>query len=136
MKESRGSAAYKKGLWAEEYAALYLMSKGYKIIKRRYKTAVGEVDLIARKDDVLVFVEVKARKHVDDSLFSITPQNKSRITRAAAHYLSENDLGADQNMRFDVIAIGSGQKSNNGSNRGSNWPFAVKHLDNAWLASA
>ncbi|MEM7679433.1 MAG: YraN family protein [Pseudomonadota bacterium] len=130
--KNKKQAAYQKGVWAERLAALYLMGKGYKILKRRYKTKVGEIDLIAQHGDTLVFIEVKARASTDDSLFSITERAKTRITNAAQHYLSENDLPLDQDMRFDVVAVGSDARSSSGSNG----LFGVKHLDNAWLASA
>lgn len=120
-------ASYKKGLWAENLAHLYLWVKGYRILARRYKVAVGEIDLIAMRGNVLVFVEVKARKTRQAALESITPKTRRRITNAAKYYLTtcngKNDVrGGDHQIRFDVICVLS--------------PFKIHHLDNAWQVTA
>ncbi len=111
-------ASYKRGHIAEQLAALYLVCKGYKILKRRYKTPVGEIDLIARRRSTLVLVEVKLRSTEAAALESITPKNQSRVTQAAQYYISANPACADMDIRFDVIVMG--------------WPFYWRHLDNAW----
>lgn len=113
--------SYKTGLWAERLAAFYLRLKGYEILHTRYKTKVGEVDLVARKRDTIAFVEVKARSSVDVALSSVPAPSRKRIARAAEYFLmSEAEKFENFHLRFDVIAIGS------------KWPFGLKHLDNAW----
>ena len=72
---------------AEILAALYLMLRGYRIIAWRYKTKIGEVDLIARRRQSLVFVEVKARQELSTALESVTVQMRKRITAAANSFL-------------------------------------------------
>ena len=67
-------AAHFTGLSAESRAAAYLMAKGYRIVARRFKTPVGEVDIVARRRDVLVFVEVKARNTLDDAAYAVLPR--------------------------------------------------------------
>lgn len=110
--------AYKLGHKGEGLASLYLRLKGYRILVRRYKTHVGEADLIARKGNALVFVEVKARKTLEEGLESITSKQKKRVIRAAHYYLAENPKSADLDIRFDVIIVMPGLK--------------LKHLVDAW----
>jgi putative endonuclease len=112
---------YRHGVWAENMAALYMAGKGYRLLKKRYKTPVGEIDLIFKKKDMLVFAEVKARKDPAAALESLTPSMRGRITQAALYYLSEHNL-ADCACRFDLITVTP--------------PFAIHHLDNAWEAGA
>lgn len=112
------SATYQKGLWAETYAAWVLRLKGYKILEQRYKTPVGEVDLIARKKSCLVFVEVKCRPTKEEGLQSITPKMKSRISRAASHFLTTQQGDRTTDIRFDVVVVSA---------------FRIWHLDNAWF---
>lgn len=114
-------AIYHRGLRAEHFAATFLRLKGYRIIATRYKTPVGEIDLIARRRRTLVFVEVKERQTMNDALSSITPQMKARITRAAQMYIAAHPACSGFDMRFDVVAT-----------RG----FFIRHLDNAWMATA
>ena len=110
---------YFNGLLAEIIAAIYLMFKGYKIISWRYKTPHGEIDLIVFGNNTLAFVEVKQRATIEEALFSLTPHMRSRITRAALHFIGTHRDYADKQMRFDLMAI--------------KLPCFVRHLDNAWL---
>lgn len=116
---------YDKGLKAEKRAELWLKVKGYKILERRYKTPIGEIDLIVQKNNIIVFVEVKARQTKALALESITFNMRQRIGRAASYYMGHKNLdGCD--MRFDVIAV---------------FPsflgmVTIQHLDNAWQAGS
>lgn len=110
--------AYLRGLLAEIIAAVYLIFKGYKILSWRYKTPLGEIDLVAYDGDYLVFAEVKQRATTDDGLFSLTPHMQARISRAALHFIAAHQEYADRNMRFDLLAV--------------KLPWSVRHLDNAW----
>ncbi len=112
--------AYKHGLRAETVAALYLMLRGYRILKMRYKTPVGEVDLVAVKKDMLVMVEVKARTRLNDALEAVNTRAQIRIEKAARYFLTLNPEYAQHAVRFDLIAFGR--------------RFSFKHLDNAWMA--
>src|SRR3569833_2212844 len=67
-------AAHFTGLSAESRAAAYLVAKGYRIVARRFRTPVGEVDIVARRRGVLVFVEVKARSNLDAAALSLLPR--------------------------------------------------------------
>ena len=116
----RGS--YKLGLRAERLAAWGLRLRGYRILAQRYKTPVGEIDLIARKGKALIFIEVKARSDLSTALQAVTPQMQSRIARAANYFVAQHSAVSDMEMRFDLIAIAS--------------PLRWRHLDNAWRPSA
>lgn len=100
-KERRfAEAAGRRG---EFWASLYLMLKGFRILARRVKTPVGEIDLVARRFGVTVFVEVKARAFSsgeEDALFAV---NRERILRAAQVWLSRHP--AQGGVRFDVIFL-------------------------------
>jgi len=70
-------AAFRTGLSAEARAAAYLMAKGYRILAKRFRTPVGEIDLVARRRNVVVFVEVKARATLDDAAYAVTPRSSA-----------------------------------------------------------
>ena len=67
-------AAFRTGLSAESRAAALLMAKGYRILAKRFRTPYGEIDIVARKRNLLVFVEVKARASLDDAAYAVTPR--------------------------------------------------------------
>ena len=86
-------------------AAWLLRLRGYRILARRYATPLGEIDLVARRGDLLVFVEVKRRLATDDALASLLPPQQARIARAAAAYLQRRPRLAGCAVRFDLVAI-------------------------------
>ncbi|PZQ47705.1 MAG: YraN family protein [Micavibrio aeruginosavorus] len=110
---------YDQGIMGEGAAEIFLRAKGFKILARRYKSSVGEIDLIALDDPYLVFVEVKARQSVEDALHAITPKMRSRIHEAAGHFIAANPAYADFPMRVDVMAV--------------QLPFKIQHLENAFM---
>ena len=87
MREAR-VRAYRRGLFAETIAALLLRLKGHRIVAQRYKTPVGEIDLVALKGRRLAFIEVKRRKTRDDAAWTIPTRQKRRIVRAAQYWLA------------------------------------------------
>lgn len=87
----------------ERTASSYLRSKGLRIIVRGYRTALGEIDLIARDGDTIVFVEVKTRRQGAPAL-AVTPEKQRRITLAALHFLKRYGL-LEQRSRFDVVTV-------------------------------
>ena len=94
------------GQRGEEIASRYLTTKNFEVIERGFRLFRGEIDIIARDGDTLVFVEVKARA---DETFgrpedSVTPAKQRQIRRIATGYLIERRLG-DVNCRFDVVSI-------------------------------
>src|ERR1700680_2591344 len=76
-------AAFRLGLSAESRAAMLLLAKGYRIAARRWKTPVGEIDIVARRRRDLVFVEVKARDNLDAAAEAVTEGGKTRIISGA-----------------------------------------------------
>ena len=96
---------YQKGLWAERLAAWYLRLKGYGILGMRYKTRVGEIDVIAKRGKTLVFVEVKHRQNVIAALEAVHADNQARVRRAAELYLQKHPRYTGHDMRFDVLVF-------------------------------
>jgi len=102
---SRRRAAYRRGHAGERLAILRLMLSGYRVLARRYKTKVGEIDLIARRGNIVAFVEVKHRGDLATGLEAVTPKARIRIRRAAELYLRRNPDLAERALRFDVMVI-------------------------------
>lgn len=96
------------GDWAESLAARYLERQGVSIIARNVFSRGGEIDLIGRDGDTLVFFEVRFRSagSLVSAAESITPQKQRRLVRAASYYLHRHGLW-DSNTRLDIIAIDS-----------------------------
>ena len=93
------------GAWGEKVAAAYLRRKFYRIIATGYRSRFGEIDIIAQKSNVLVFVEVKLRKSdtFAKAMEFVDYHKQSRIKTTAALYLSEHPQ--DYQVRFDVIEL-------------------------------
>ena len=101
---SKSKTTYKKGIFAEYYACAFLMLKGYRILKLRYKTKVGEIDIVAKRWNTIAFIEVKFRNNLDDAIEAVTVKSQSRIRRCSEHYLLVNNHESHM-IRFDVIGI-------------------------------
>ena len=93
------------GRRGEAMAAWYLRLKGYRILDTRVKTPVGEIDLVARRFGVTVFVEVKARMSRGELGMALEAVNSRRIVRAAEHYVARHPALAATPLRFDVIFL-------------------------------
>lgn len=124
MTTDKRQKAYKRGHLAEQLAAIFLMLKGYTIVARRYKTQAGEIDLIAKKKNVTIFCEVKARKTTEAALLSLSSKQKIRIRNAAEYYMANlnkvNSSKKQENeiFRCDMILVVP-------------WRMPV-HIENAW----
>jgi putative endonuclease len=81
------------------------MMKGYRIVARRWRSPVGEIDLVARRGGTLVFVEVKARGALDDAAEAVTPRQRKRIIAGANVWLANHPKDAGRDIRFDVVLI-------------------------------
>lgn len=110
--------AYRWGLSAESLAALSLRLRGWRILKRRYKTPAGEIDLIAKRRKTVIFVEVKARRSLAAALEAVTPAARRRIIRAAKIFVAEHPKAGFFTLRFDVVVV-----------RPWRWP---SHIENAF----
>jgi putative endonuclease len=97
--------AYRRGHSAERLAAVALMLKGYRIIGRRYRTKLGEIDLIARRGDIVLMVEVKARATLEQAMDSVNLLTMRRIEAAADQWLARQPDHAKLSLRFDLVAI-------------------------------
>ncbi len=103
VKRKRGAHVF--GLRAESVAALLLRLKGFTIVERRYSVSGGEIDLIARRGDVVAFVEVKARADIEAAAFAISPTKRRRIARAARVWLSRNGWANRLTLRGDAVFV-------------------------------
>ena len=96
------------GAWAEDYVAQYLKSKKYQIIEQNYKKPWGEIDIITKKDDVLIFVEVKANK---TDVPGFEPENRvnseklRRLNRVIETYFVSKKYSNNQKCQIDVVSI-------------------------------
>jgi len=93
------------GAWGEEQAALYLANQGYRIVERGFRSRFGEIDIIARSADNLIFCEVKTRRHgaLTTPQEAVTRTKQRRLIKTAGWYLNHHPWDGD--LRFDVIAI-------------------------------
>jgi putative endonuclease len=102
-------AAFRTGLSAESRAAALLVAKGFRIVARRWKSPVGEIDIVARRRSLLVFVEVKARNTIDEAAESVTMRQRSRIANAAEAFIATYPDPSVTEMRFDAILVAPGK---------------------------
>jgi putative endonuclease len=86
-------------------AALLLMAKGYRILRRREQTPAGEIDLIAVRGRRLAFVEVKRRLTLEDAEASITPRQRERVRKAALLWLGRNARYQQHDLGFDIVFV-------------------------------
>jgi putative endonuclease len=100
--------AFRTGLSAESRAAVLLIAKGFRILARRWRSPVGEIDIVARRRSLLVFVEVKARENLEDAAWSVTDRQRSRIVAAAEAWLAVHADKRIRDIRFDVILVAPG----------------------------
>ena len=104
----KGQRTTELGLFAEEYAARYLKSKGYRVIGHNYRKPWGEIDLIAQKDDVVIFVEVKANKKEIPGFepeLRVSPDKQHRMARIARTFLSDYKFSSEQAWQMDVVSV-------------------------------
>ena len=118
VRQARGAAARKLGRRAEVLAALWLMAKGYRILGFRLATPLGEIDLLAQRGRILAVVEVKQRTTIEDALDAVTPTQRDRLRRAAAHLSAHRAGLRDLLVRLDLIALAPGR--------------VPRHLPDAW----
>ena len=97
--------AYRMSHAAEWRAVWRLRLGGYTILMRRYKTRLGEIDIVARRRNLIAFVEVKARATLDDAAFAVTPRQQQRIINAAQGWLAAHPEHAEFELRFDAMLI-------------------------------
>ncbi|PPJ48084.1 YraN family protein [Rhizobium sp. KAs_5_22] len=97
--------AERRGRWSEWGAAIFLMAKGYSILAMRYRARAGEVDIIARRGEVIAFIEVKARRDLMAAIDAVTFTSQNRIRAAGDHWLARQPDAARLSLRYDIVAI-------------------------------
>lgn len=113
------------GDFGEDLACKYLKKKKYKILDRNFQTRYGEIDIIALKNDVISFVEVKTRKNdnFQKAYESVNYKKRERIKTTAFQYLQKNNL--DKQISFDIIEIYTNKNSSN--------KIEINHYENAFI---
>jgi putative endonuclease len=109
IRTAKRSAAFRLGVSAESRAALFLAAKGYRTLAKRWKTPVGEIDLVVKRGGLIVFVEVKARARLDDAAEAVLPRQKRRIIAAAEAWLAAHPEHAGYDLRFDAVLVAPGK---------------------------
>lgn len=112
------AGAEKRGRRGESIAAWYLRLKGYRILDKRVRTPRGEIDLVAKRGQLIAFVEVKTRETEQDLEFAIDEYRLGRVA-AAAEILASRYAKSGEDIHIDVILIAPGR-----------WP---QHIENAWI---
>ena len=96
------------GTWAENYVAQYLVSKRYNILSKNYRKKWGEIDIVAEKEGVLVFVEVKANKKEINGFEPenrVNPEKLRRLNRVVQTYLVSKKYSTEQNWQIDIVSL-------------------------------
>ena len=112
------------GAYGEKCAAEYLKQQHYKILKRNYKTKLGEIDIIARDGDEIVFIEVKTRSASPylSGMYAVDKRKQFHIMRTADEYL--HDKNCSLQPRFDIIEVEA--------DRSSGELIKINHIKNAF----
>ena len=112
--------AQRRGLRGETLAVWYLRLKGYRILARRLRSAVGEIDVVAARGGTVAVIEVKARPDAAAAAEAVSPRQRARIARAARLFLAARPEFAWHAVRFDLVLVSPGR-----------WP---RHVRDAWRA--
>lgn len=115
-----GAVSYHAGLAAEDSVAAFYERRGYALAARRWRSKAGEIDLIMRHGDQVVFVEVKRSRHLATAAERLNARQVARLYRAAEIWLGNEPTGTNTDARFDVALV---------DNRG-----AVSIVENALVA--
>ena len=102
------TAAFRFGPSAESRAALLLVAKSFRVLARRWRTPVGEIDIVARRRKLIVFGEVKARAALADAAESVLPRQRRRIVAGAEAWLAAHPEHEGYDFRFDAILVAPG----------------------------
>ncbi|OGO89587.1 MAG: hypothetical protein A2Y24_00140 [Clostridiales bacterium GWE2_32_10] len=97
----------KVGSQAEEVAEKYLVRRGYEVVEKNYNCSFGEIDIVARKDDFWIFIEVKYRRDLSYGypVEAVTVAKQKNIRKVAMLYIKHKNLVREKNFRFDVVGI-------------------------------
>ena len=109
VRVARGAAARLSGRRSEAWAAAWLMAKGYRILGFRLKTPQAEIDLLAKKGEVLAVVEVKSRATIEAALEAVTFDQRERLRRAGTSLAARRPALAGCAVRLDLLALAPGR---------------------------
>lgn len=94
-----------RGLWAESLCSFALQIKGYRIIARRWRSPLGEIDIIAARRNILAIIEVKARPTMDRAAAAVSEKQQRRLGLAAREFLARQPNFNQYITRFDVMMV-------------------------------
>jgi len=100
-----GAVSYHSGLAAEDSVARHYTSKGHEIAAQRWRSSAGEIDLIAKKDGNVIFIEVKKSRDFGRAAQMLSRRQMTRIFHSAEVYLGQEPNGLDSDARFDVALV-------------------------------
>lgn len=103
--DGRRLRAERRGRLSEYVAALFLLLKGYRIVALRFRSRAGEIDIIARKGTIAVFVEVKARRLERSAVDAVSFHTQKRIHAASDVWLSRQPDFSSLSCRYDIVAV-------------------------------
>lgn len=115
----------RKGQAAEAQAARWLVRRGWRILDRNARLGRGEIDIVARREDTLAFIEVKAHKARESSLLAIHADKRARLLSAAQAWISRHPEAAALQCRFDLIIL---------TPRGPLAPARIEHMKDIFRA--
>ena len=114
--------SYIRGKYAEFLARAYMRLHGFRVIAQNYVTGcgttAGEIDFVAKRGKLLVFVEVKQRTTLENAAYAISPTQRQRLIRGAKCFVRSHPQYSDFELRFDAVFIAL--------------PFSICHIPNAW----
>jgi putative endonuclease len=101
----RGGRAHASGLTGEDAAVAALLREGWLVLARRARTPAGELDLVAEREGLLAFIEVKARPSLSEAAHALGPRQRARLAAAAECWLSANPGHGAAGIRFDLLLV-------------------------------
>jgi putative endonuclease len=101
--------AFRTGISAESRAAAFLIAKGFRILARRWKSPVGEIDIVARRRSLLLFRRGQGARETDDAAWSVTERQRLRIVAAAEAWLARYTDDRIRDIRFDAMLVAPGR---------------------------
>jgi putative endonuclease len=105
MSRNARRRAFRLGHWAEVLCVADLTLRGYRVLGRRLRYPVGEIDIVARRGHTLAVIEVKARRDMGAAAAAVSPRQRRRIARAADWLRAEQPALAPLQPRFDVMLV-------------------------------
>lgn len=111
---------YRNGLIAEEVALKYLKQRKFNILAHRFKSKIGEIDIIATRQNLVIFCEVKNSDNKENIYYQLKSKQQRRIINTAQFWLSQNPVYHDYDMRFDCILVVGIE--------------IIEHIENAWMS--